>query len=83
MLNISVDRFNHIFKDIMDISPMAYYNKLRTNNACHLLENTTLKISEIAECSGYEDPLYFSQAFKKATGLSPASYRKLHRISAK
>ncbi|MEE0898120.1 MAG: AraC family transcriptional regulator [Acutalibacteraceae bacterium] len=83
MLNISVDRFNHIFKDIMDISPMAYYNKLRMNNACQLLENTTLKISAIAECSGYEDPLYFSQAFKKATGLSPASYRKLHRISTK
>jgi AraC-like DNA-binding protein len=31
MLNISVDRFNHIFKDIMDISPMAYYNKLSAN----------------------------------------------------
>lgn len=78
MLNISVHRFNHLFKEVVGVSPHAYFNSLKIENACRLLENTDMKIKEISECSGYKDPLYFTQAFKNQKGVTPMVYRKLH-----
>lgn len=76
MLKVSVSRFNHLFRQWVGIAPYAYYTKLRINNACCLLEETELKVGQIAEKCGYRDPLYFAQAFRKAVGLSPTEYRK-------
>ena len=50
--------------------------QLRMTNARSLLEDTDLQIKEIAERCGYKDALYFTQAFKKETGLTPSAYRK-------
>ncbi len=79
MLNISVDRFNHIFKDYIGISPYAYYLKLRMENACSLLEETDLKVKDIAEKCGYNEALYFTQAFKKHTGQTPSKFRRQNK----
>lgn len=76
MLNISVSRFNHLFRQWVGMAPYAYYTRLRMSNACSLLEETDLKVCRIAEQCGYRDPLYFAQAFRKATGMSPTEYRK-------
>lgn len=80
MLNISVSRFNHLFRECVGQSPYAYYLNLRIENAVNLLENTEIKIKEIAEKCGFEDPLYFAQVFKRIKGLTPSEYRKLNRI---
>ena len=80
MLKISVSRFNHLFKACIGMPPYAYYVKLRITNACSLLEETDLKIRQVAEKCGYEDPLYFAQAFKKVTGTTPSAYRKESRV---
>ena len=79
MLYISVDRFQHLFKEHMGVSPYAYYIKLRMENAVRLLTETDMKIKEIAEYCGYRDLLYFSQAFKKERGVTPSVYRKMYR----
>lgn len=76
MLNISVSRFNHLFKESVGCSPYAYYLKLRMENAVSLLEDTNMKIKDIARQCGYEDPLYFAQVFKRMRGLTPAEYRR-------
>lgn len=52
-----------------------YATKVRLEKAKDLLKNTSSKLYEIADCVGYNDPRYFSQLFKKKTGLTPRQYR--------
>ena len=80
MVNFSVSRFNHLFKEQTGISPYAFITNLRIKNASALLENTNMKIYEIARQSGFDDALYFTQAFKQAKGKTPSEYRKVHQI---
>ena len=80
MLNVSVSRFNHLFKECVGQSPYSYYLGLRIENAVNLLENTNMKIKDIAERCGFEDPLYFTQVFKRIKGVTPSEYRKFSQI---
>lgn len=54
----------------------SYLTRKRMNEAKLLLKNTNMKMYEIAQNTGYTSQHYFSNAFKKAIGLSPADYRK-------
>ena len=56
-----------------------YLTEIRINHAKHYLHNTPLRIKEISERVGYNDPYYFSRIFKKATGLTPVEYRGNNR----
>ena len=54
---------------------------IRMKNAQELLEQTDLQINVIAKICGYEDALYFAQAFKKHIGTTPSEYRKIKNNS--
>ena len=73
--NLSVYRFIHKFKNHTGKTPIEYITKIRIDEATYLLCNSLLSISEIASVVGYDDPLYFSRIYKKATGFSPSNYR--------
>lgn len=73
---LSVSQFCHLFKQHTGVSPMHYQTEIRMQRACEYLDTTQSSIKDIAWKLGYEDPLYFSRAFKKCTGLSPSQYRK-------
>lgn len=55
--------------------PMAYVTEMRMELAKNLLRTSPLSIKEISARTGYEDPLYFSSAFRRFTGLSPKAFR--------
>ncbi len=80
MLNMSVSRFNHLFTQYVGSSPYSYYINLRIANACSLLEQTDLKITEISGLCGYSDPMYFTQAFKNVKGETPTAYRNINKL---
>ncbi len=80
MCNLSLGRFEHIFKAEMGVSPSAYRQKLRIENAKSLLSSTALSASEISYLCGFSDSLYFSRIFKNKTGLSPIEYRRISTI---
>ncbi len=65
----------HIFIQSEGISITEYINKTRISKAKELLRNTFLMTYEIAEKTGFNDYRYFSQIFKKYTGITPSSYR--------
>lgn len=63
-----------VFKRIQHTSLLQYISEVRISEARKLLRETNLKISEIAEQTGFSDIYYFSKRFKKITGCSPKEY---------
>ena len=55
-----------------------YLDEIRISESRKLLEETQLRVYEIASRVGYRNVDYFHQKFKKQMGQSPAEYRKLH-----
>ncbi len=49
--------------------------RLKMDRARILLNESSLKITDVAQRVGYTDPLYFSKAFKKHTGHPPSAVR--------
>lgn len=66
----------HIFKEKTSKSIGQYIASLRIVKAKNLLKNTALSISEVAAEVGYGEPNYFTNVFRKETGVSPKQYRK-------
>lgn len=50
--------------------------ELRIHQAKKYLENTNLKIGEIAERIGYHSPDHFTSVFRSVTGRTPSEWRK-------
>ena len=75
-VNMSESRFSHVFKKETGISFWEYVNQLRMDKAMELLTETDLRIGDVAEQTGWENPNYFSTQFKKRTGKTPLEYRK-------
>lgn len=73
---LSVSQFSLVFKKHTHRSPIDYYNNLRIQNACQMLDYTDLNIKEISSHLDFEDQFYFSRLFKKIMGYSPTNYRR-------
>lgn len=43
-----------------------------------LAENPDMTLSEVASLSGFQDPFYFSRAYRKSRGYTPREYRSRH-----
>lgn len=74
---ISGAYFRKIFQSGYAMSPQKYILKKRLSRAKTMMDHGDYdSISDIAYAVGYNDPLYFSRAFKKAYGVSPSQYAK-------
>lgn len=69
----------HVFKKQYDISPINYLIEKRIQESMNLIENTNYSISDISSIVGFNSQSYYSQIFKRKTGLTPAEHRKKHR----
>ena len=77
LCGISDTYFRRIFESKFGMSPRAYLQNERVSYAKSLIESGDFeRISEVSEAVGYNDPLYFSKAFKKFYGISPTAYEQ-------
>lgn len=72
---LSVSRLALLFKKETGSSPQQFLERHRMQQAGQLLRLTSLSITEIAHDSGYGDPFYFSNRFRRFAGRSPSEYR--------
>ena len=68
------------FHQQLNTTPQRHFIQLRIQYAKQLLVETSLPITQIAEKCGYNDVYYFSNAFRKNTGVSPSAFRISPRI---
>ena len=75
-MNITPEYLGTQFHKETGMTYSAYIKDYRISKAKELLISTNMKLYEIAEKVGYQDPKYFSKVFREVTGQLPAEYRR-------
>ena len=75
-VGVSEDYLGRIFQQELGLSPIEYLNRYRIKEAKSLLSRTSASVTDIAAEVGFDDPAYFSRAFRKHVGLSPRAFRE-------
>lgn len=73
---ISESSFKLYVKGILGDSYLSYFRRKRMERAAELLENTSLKVIEIASTVGYENQGKFAKVFADYSGVSPKEFRR-------
>ena len=72
----SVSWLHRHFRRELQTTPAHYIMTARLRAARHLLSTSTLRIAEVGQAVGIDDPYYFSKFFKRQVGVSPRAYRR-------
>ena len=72
--------FKRRFTEATGVSPLAYVQRLRVEEAKRRLEQTEDSVEAVGWHVGYEDPAFFRRLFKRVTGVPPGVYRKRFRV---
>ena len=70
--SVLAERFTHV----VGSPPMQYLTRWRMQLAARLLADGSQKVAAIAAAVGYESEAAFSRAFRRATGVPPATWRR-------
>lgn len=74
---MSLNHFGRVFPEYFGKTPIEFLNTYRLEQACVLLINTSLSITEIACNTGFYDASYFVKVFKKYKNITPKKYRTM------
>lgn len=74
-LEVSSGYISRIYKLKTGKTIIETINRYRVEKAKTFLKDTTMKIYEVAEAVGIEDPAYFTTVFIKYTGINPSEFR--------
>ena len=73
-MNYNAKYLSHLFNQKIQATYSEYLRSLRLKYAVCLLEQGLDSVKNVAFLSGFGDPLYFSNVFKKMIGVSPKKY---------
>jgi len=71
----SVRNLQRLFRKDTHYSIIEYLENLRVHKAKEYILSGNGNVSEMAYKEGYSDPFYFSNVFKKKTGITPSLYK--------
>lgn len=75
-VGLSPDYFSRLFRSETGESFRSYVLRVRMERARFLLEETAMKVGEIAESLGYREVYLFSRQFRETFGYPPSDVRK-------
>ena len=71
---------SRLMKQELGMPFAKYLSHVRIGRAVELMQNSAMKIWQVSQQVVYRDPNYFSAAFKKVLGVSPAEYRSERNV---
>ena len=74
-VGLSVAQLNRLYKQEFNCTVYTYILSNKINTARALLTGTSLAVSEIAYLLKFADEHYFTNIFKKKTGMTPTQWR--------
>lgn len=74
-IGYSVHHFQRMFSFITDISMVEYVRRRRMTMAAFELQNSSMKVIDIALKYGYESPEAFARVFQNLHGITPTTAR--------
>ena len=80
-LGLSTSYLSRLFKKELGINVGQYINELKVEQAKNMLQNSDMKIIEIANHLSFSSQSHFIQVFQKITGVTPNKYRHQLGIS--
>ena len=78
-LGLSTRSLNRRFHQATGLSPRAWLQQLRIQQAKDLLRHSNLSLSEVAWQMGLLDQSHFGKLFREHVGMTPGAYREAVR----
>lgn len=78
-LNMSKSTLHRKMKAMTGLTPLDFVRNIKMKQACRMLTEHELSISEIAYALGFTNPKYFTKCFKEEFGTTPTEYQQPHR----
>lgn len=75
LVGVSGEHLRRLCQTSLGRSPMQQLTYLRIQRAAHRLATSRVKIEDIAQEAGYQNPFAFSNTFKRMTGFRPSQFR--------
>ncbi len=82
LIHLTPPAFCRFFKKRVKKTFFEFLNEFRIGNACRLLIETNMKVTEASFRSGFYNIAHFNKQFKKITGHSPVKYRLQHGVGS-
>lgn len=78
LVHMNASYVSRVIKKVTGQNFIEILLSTRIEHAKQLLRNPAVKTYQVAEQVGISDSKYFSQLFKKATGMTPTEYRNFN-----
>ena len=76
-LAVSAPHLSRLCRESLGQPASRFVETVVFKEACNQLAYTRRSVAEIGFALGFEDPAYFSRAFRKHTGMTPRAYRQV------
>jgi YesN/AraC family two-component response regulator len=75
IFSINPSYLSHLFRKEAGRNFLDLLTERRMEEACRLLRESEFKVQDVCNMVGYNSQRYFSQVFKKYTGVTPSAWR--------
>lgn len=80
---LSPFRFSRLFREMYGITFQDFVIRTRILEACRILRNPNMNVTDVAYAVGFNDASYFARTFRRHVGTSPTKYCDEFRVKSK